>query len=57
VEWSAQFTRHRLIRLNQAEGKGIDKKGEMEGEYTRMNMKMGGPSNNLADFGAFKFVE
>lgn len=57
VEWSAQFTRHRLIRVNQEEGKGIDKKGEMDGEYTRMNMKMGGPSNNLADFGALKFVE
>ena len=49
VEWYGQLTRHRLgdYKTNK----------ERPREYTRLNHKFGGPSNNLADFTAFRFVE
>jgi len=57
VEWLGQFTRHRMSRMTATPGKGFDQKGETTGEYSRMNMRFGGGSNNQADFARLRFVE
>jgi hypothetical protein len=49
VEWSGQFTRHRISDSRQRK--------ESLREYTRMNHKFGGPSRNLSDFAPIKFIE
>ena len=51
VQWVGQFTRHRIASAKKKRTRDNPR------EYSRLNFRFGGPSNNTGDFAPIKFVE
>ena len=55
LAWFGNFTRHRVA--DRGLKPKVNRQGDSEREYSRMNTTYAGPSNNLTDFAPIKFLE